>query len=130
MLLAIIILRDYLSEAYVTVFEDKTPTERQLVKGMSRCLDINTLLSVFWGSAAAQRARFWFEHIGSSNNPADCLTKPGLCCEHLQNVTDVSAEIARAELFARLVQLLSADKIPAWDQIQSLSAFRLNSHFR
>ena len=80
-------------DAYVTVFEDNTGAERGLLKGMSMHTDINVLIALFWGAAAHHHTKHWVEYIRSHDNPADCLTKPGLDASHLSHAKDVTHSI-------------------------------------
>ena len=119
-ILAIIIWQDTLLDAFVVIFDDNTGAERGLSKGISRHADINILLSAFWCSIAELRAQAWFEHIASSDNPADCLTKPHLDVSHLVNDVAVSDSIDWESIFKQLSKLLRSKHVPSWEDTQCL----------
>ena len=76
--LAAILWGSLLRGAHVMLFEDNESARGGLRKGMSRHVDINALLASFWGLAALGKVGYWTDRVASADNPADCLTKPGL----------------------------------------------------
>ena len=65
------------------------------------------------------RAVPWFERIPSQDNPADALTKDGLCLEHLRNACDDS-EFAWESIIRLFCVVLRQRSLPRWDDIASL----------
>ena len=117
---ALILWQAWVARTFVLLFEDNTSAEHGLVRGMSKPRDINRLLSLFWGTAACARAHIWTERVTSLDNPADCLTKPGLNHAHLGGACDLSTKVDWAGLFEALEGLLAPSHPPRWGDIADL----------
>ena len=111
-----------LQGAYATLYEDNEAARGGLRRGMSQHWDINILLAVFWGGAAIRRSGFWMERVPSLDNPADCLTKPGLDRSHLIGAVDDTSRVDWQALFAAFESMLRARTLPEWASIVALFA--------
>ena len=69
--------------AHVVFYGDNEGAKFRLLGGFSSDRNAALLLSLFWGAAAVHRSRPWITRVASQDNPADCLTKPGLSRDHL-----------------------------------------------
>ena len=78
--------REHMAEAYPIFYEDNQGAQHSLLNGFSSDFFASFLLGLFWGAAAAQASRPWVARVASADNPADCLTKPGLSQQHLDGV--------------------------------------------
>ena len=82
-LLAVFVRRDLLANAYSIFHEDNTAAQNNLLNGVSNSFAPSLFLALFWGASAAQTSHPWIARVVSDDNPADCLTKPGLPAGHL-----------------------------------------------
>ena len=122
---AVIVWFHFLSDAPVLIFEDNVGAEKGLLKGMSKHQDINRLLSSFWCVASSAHTLVWADRVSSSDNPADCLTKPGVDSSHLAGAEDISSMVVWSELFSAIKEILTTSHQPRWRQLRALSLFAL-----
>ena len=115
--------RDDLAKAYPIIYEDNTGAQFNLLSGFSNCFASSLILAAFWGASAAQKSRPWIDRVASGDNPADCLTKPGLPALHL-----VGAQRFDERLFDPLWEFLIAQlrkkSFPSWASFEPLFAPR------
>ena len=126
-LLACVVWSSRLSGAFCTLLEDNSAAENGIIRGMSRQADINCLLTLFWGLAASRRCCVWAERIPSQDNPADCLTKPGLSAAHLAHATDISDDINWDTILAAIRRTLTQGTFPVWSDIEALAALAVTT---
>jgi hypothetical protein len=116
-IIAVIIWHDVLHDAYLVAYDDNEAARGGIVRGMSSHWDLNVLLAILWGSAAELRCKLWAERVASADNPADCLTKPGLDKSHLQRAIDISGLVDWPPLFAQLQSILAKRTLPRWHEV-------------
>ena len=111
--LAVYIWHRLLHQAYVVVYDDNEGAKFNLLRGFSNDFTSALFLAVFWGAAAAQKSRPWIARVDSKDNPADCLTKPGLDMQHLHGAWHVPGEQV-GECWTFLIPLLRSQCFPKW----------------
>ena len=84
---------------------------------MSKHTDINVLLSVFWGGSAIHPCRFWMERVPSLDNPADCLTKPGIDRSQVAGAVDESSRVNWTASSEVLEKMLPRGALSDWEEI-------------
>jgi len=111
--LAVYIWHRLLHQAYVVVYDDNEGAKFNLLRGFSNDFTSALFLAVFWGAAAAQKSRPWIARVDSKDNPADCLTKPGLDMQHLRGAWHVPDEQI-GDFWTFLIPLLQSQSFPKW----------------
>ena len=106
-----------LRSSYPVFYEDNRGAEFNLLKGFSSEFHSALLLALFWGASALQASRPWIARVASADNPADCLTKPGLDRSHLSHA---DREHESLEAFWNLVfACVRSKRFPPWSKFAS-----------
>ena len=117
--LAVFIWRHLLRDAYLVVYDDNEGAKFNLLRGFSNKFASALALAFFWGAAAVHRSRPWIARVASADNPADCLTKPGLSCRHLAGAAMVpSSELD--EFWDFFLPCLEDERFPTWASFHKL----------
>ena len=100
-------------------YEDNEGAKFNLRRGFSKDFVSSLFLAMFWGAAAAQRSVPWIDRVASEDNPADCLTKPGVCQQHLQGALREQSSVLDP-LWDFLMHHLDKRRFPTWVELSQL----------
>jgi len=116
---AVYVWRQDIANCSVVMFEDNDGARHNLLRAFSKDFRSSLLLAMFWGAAAAQHTRPWVDRVASKDNPADCLTKPGLSKSHLVGSKQVDPSVLQP-FWDFLSRHLEQERFPSWDQLSLL----------
>lgn len=116
---ACFIWRRELRSSYSIFYEDNEGAKFNLLSGFSSDWYSSLLLALFWGSSAVQVSRPWVARVASADNPADCLTKPGLDRSHLVSASATDASDIE-EFWNFLFELLKGRHFPDWSAFHGM----------
>ena len=111
---------ELISQADVLWFLDNSSAVSALIKGSSSVYDSCQMAMRAQATFMALRARCWFEHVGTAQNPADGLSRDGYA--DLWVHEQVSAGLW-SPLSVKCIDWDSATRIDLsayWDQIEAL----------